>query len=148
MLLDATMKKVQFLHKAVEHLGVDNLIVLHARAEDVARSPDYRGVYDLATSRAVAKLPTLLEYSAPFVRIGGLIVAMKGKLAAEELSAGATAAAELGLQLREVVEVEFIPQVPHKERRLVVFEKRYATPPKYPRRVGLAKQRPIGGGAV
>lgn len=147
-LLDATMKKTQFLHKAIKYIGADNFKVLNARAEEIARSPNHREVYDLTTSRAVATLSTLLEYSAPFVRVGGLIVAMKGKLAEEEMSTGAIAAVEMGLRLKEVVEVEFIPGVTSKERRLVVFEKHRPTPAKYPRRVGLAKQRPLGKGAA
>ncbi len=143
-LLEATEKKVRFLELVGLELGLENLEVLHARAEDAGREPVYRESFDLATARALAPLPVVLEYCTPLVRPGGTILAMKGLLSEEELSQGVNASRELGLELREVLKVEYIAQIPQKERRLVVFDKNYATPGRFPRRMGLAKKRPLG----
>ena len=142
-LLEATEKKVRFLEHARAKLSLGNLEVLHGRAEDAGRKPGYRESFDVATARALATLPVLLEYCAPLVRPGGTILAMKGRLQEQELSQGIAASYELGVQLREVLKIDYGAQLPQKERRLVVFDKVYATPSKFPRRVGLAKKRPL-----
>lgn len=143
-LLEATEKKVRFLEYAKTELDLDNLEVLHARVEDAGRQPQCREAFDLATARALAGLPIVVEYCAPLVSPGGTILAMKGRLSEEELSQGIAASHELGTELREVLEVDYRPQLPQKERRLVVFDKVKATPTRFPRRVGLAKKRPLG----
>jgi 16S rRNA (guanine527-N7)-methyltransferase len=143
-LLEATEKKVRFLEYTRAVLSLENLEVLHTRAEDAGRRPDYREAFDIATARALATLPVLLEYCAPLVRPGGTILAMKGRLPEQELSQGIAASHELGLQLRDVLKIAYDAQLPQKERRLVVFEKVYTTPSRFPRRVGLAKKRPLG----
>ncbi len=143
-LLEATEKKVRFLEFVRAELTLNNLQVLHARAEEVGKDWAYRGTFDLATTRAVAALPVVLEYCAPLVRTGGKILAMKGRLTGEELSTGAVASRELGIELREVREVNYRAQLPQKERRLVVFDKVGVTPGRFPRKAGLAKKRPLG----
>jgi 16S rRNA (guanine527-N7)-methyltransferase len=143
-LLEAAEKKVRFLEYARLELGLGNLEVLHDRAEDVGRKPEYREVFDLATARALAPLPVVLEYCTPLVRAGGAILAMKGRLPEEELTQGIEASRELGVELREVLKIDFIAQLPQKERRLVIFDKVRATSVRFPRRVGFAKKRPLG----
>lgn len=143
-LLEATEKKVRFLEYVKTELGLDNLEVLHVRVEDVGRKPECREAFDLATARALAALPVVVEYCAPLVRPGGKIVAMKGRLPEEELSQGIKASRELGAELHEVLKVDYRVQLPQKERRLVVLDKVRATPSRFPRRVGLAKKRPLG----
>ncbi len=143
-LLEATEKKVRFLEYARAELGLRNLKVLHARAEDAGRKPRYRESFDLATARALAALPVIVEYCAPLVRPGGKILAMKGRLSEEELSKGIAASHELGVELGEVREVKYRAQLPQKERRLVVFDKVGTIPDRFPRRVGLAKKHPLG----
>ena len=143
-LLEATEKKVRFLEYVKMELNLGNLEVLHARVEDVGRKPEFRETFDLATARALAALPVVIEYCAPLVHPGGKIVAMKGRLSEAELSQGIKASRELGVELHEVLEVDYHVQLPQKERRLVVFDKIRATPDKFPRRVGLAKKRPLG----
>ncbi len=143
-LLEATKKKVNFLKYVREELNLQNLRLLNARAEEVGKGLEYREVFEIATARALAALPVVAEYCAPLVKVGGAIVAMKGPLAEEELAQGVAAAAELGLKLRAVLEVEYSAELTQKERRLVVFEKIAATPKKFPRRVGLAKKHPLG----
>ena len=143
-LLEATEKKVNFLKYVREELNLQNLRLLNARVEEVGKGLEHREVFEIATARALAALPVVAEYCAPLVRVGGAILAMKGRLSEEEIAQGATAAPELGLELRPVLEVEYSAELAQKERRLVVFEKVAATPKKFPRRVGLAKKRPLG----
>jgi 16S rRNA (guanine527-N7)-methyltransferase len=143
-LLEAVEKKVRFLEYARLELGLGNIEVLHDRAEDVGRKPEYSEVFDLATARALAPLPGVLEYCTPLVRPGGAILAMKGRLPEEELTQGVEASRELGIELREVQKVDFIAQLPQKERKLVIFDKVRATSDRFPRRAGFAKKRPLG----
>ena len=143
-LLEATEKKVRFLHYAREQLGLQNLALIRGRVEEEGKRASNREAFEVAVARALAELPVVLEYCAPLVRIGGLIVAMKGRLTEEELFQGEAASRALGLELREVSKVPYRTDLPQKERRLVVFDKNRAIPDKYPRRIGLAKKRPLG----
>ncbi len=143
-LLEATKKKINFLKHVREELDLQNLRLLSARAEEVGRDLEHREVFEIATARALAALPIVAEYCAPLVKVGGAILAMKGRLEEEELAQGAAAGSELGLELRGVLEVKYSAELTQKERRLVVFEKVAATPENFPRRVGLARKRPLG----
>ena len=143
-LLEATEKKVRFLNYVRENLGLQNLEIIQGRVEDKGKRAACREAFDFAVARALAELPVVVEYCAPLVRVGGQILAMKGRLPEEELSRGLVAAREVGVEVREVREVQYRAELPQKERRLVVFDKLYATPDKFPRRVGLAKKRPLG----
>lgn len=143
-LLESTEKKINFLMNVREELGLRNLRLLNSRAEEVGRELEYREVFEFATARALATLPVVAEYCAPLVKPGGAILAMKGRLSEEELAQGVAAGSQLGLELRGVLEVKHSAELLQKERRLVVFEKVSSTPKKFPRRVGLAKKRPLG----
>lgn len=143
-LLEATEKKVRFLHHASRTLGLKNTMVLHARAEEAEGQQVHREAYDLATARALASLPVVAEYCAPLVRLGGAVLAMKARLSPDELSQGEVAAGQLGLALGEIRRVDYLPHLPNKERQLVVLDKVRPTPASFPRRVGLAKKRPLG----
>src|SRR6266852_4861795 len=84
LLLEATGKKVTFMRHMVEALQLRDVIALHGRAEELGRDAGYRASFDVVTARAVASLPTLLEYAAPFCRVGGqLILPRKGDLVEE-----------------------------------------------------------------
>jgi 16S rRNA (guanine527-N7)-methyltransferase len=145
VLLETTEKKVRFLEYVKAELKLRNLNVLHARAEEAsARDSKFREAFDLATARALAALPVVLEYCVPFVRIGGKVLAMKGRLREEELSQGVAAASKLGAELSETLEPDYRSQLPQKDRRLLVFDKTALTPASFPRRIGLAKKRPLG----
>ena len=98
-LLEATGKKVRFLESPPRTLELGNANALQGRAEEVAHLSAYRGKYDIATARAVAALPTLLEYCAPFLRPGGLLLLPKKGDLSEELEAGRRAAAFLSTSL-------------------------------------------------
>ena len=143
-LLEATAKKARFLKTAMEELELPRIEVVNRRAEDIGATVEYRDSFDIAVARAVAATPVVVEYCAPLVKTGGAIVAMKGSPSTEELDAGARAAAGVGAELETVRAVTFIPEMVQKERNLVVFRKTKVTPRGFPRRVGLAKQRPLG----
>ena len=144
-LLEATAKKVRFLETAVQELNLRGIEVVNRRAEDIGTTVQYRASFDVTLARAVAALPVVVEYCAPLVRTGGVVIAMKGSPTSKELDAGARAAAEVGAELEMVRTVTFIPEMVQKERNLVVFRKTRPTPRGFPRGVGLAKQRPLGG---
>lgn len=143
-LLEATGKKVKFLQHVKDELQLPNLGILNARAEDAGMDRNLRDSNNLAVARALASLPVVLEYCAPFVKEGGVVLAMKGRLEEKELTAGRRAAARIGAELHSVVPVRFLPELEQKQRRIVVFRKTAPTPTGYPRRVGLAKKRPLG----
>jgi 16S rRNA (guanine527-N7)-methyltransferase len=141
-LLEATGKKVTFLEHVVERLGLRRVVAVKARAEELAHNPDHREQYDLALARAVADLPVVAEYTLPFCKVGGWVVAQKGEAGAAEAWAAEKAIALLGGELRRVLPVELagLPE----DRSLVVIEKVSPTPEKYPRRAGMPSKRPLG----
>lgn len=142
-LVESVQKKAAFLTHLVEVLRLQDVRVYPRRAEEAAHFPECREQFDLAVSRAVAPLPVVAEYCLPFVRMGGLMIAMKGRDVEDEIRAGARAVALLGGQLREVRPVR-LPGL-DAPRHLVVVEKASPTPPQYPRRPGLPSKRPLQG---
>ena len=143
-LVEATGKKAYFLRRAVSELSLNGAAVINARAEDAARAEEHRGRYDAVTARALAPLPVLVEYCVPLVRVGGHVVAMKGRLAEDEMGPGRRAAKLLGAKVSQIVRVPLLPEIGPKGRSLVVLEKVTRTPVEYPRRPGMAKKRPLG----
>src|SRR5690242_19920264 len=140
--LEATGKKARFQQEAVAALGLENVIVLTGRAEEFARQPEYRGRYDLVTARAVAALPTLLEYCCPFARIGGRVIAPKKGDLADEVAAGTKAASHLGAQLLAPTPVTIPPLA--DGRVLLVTEQKRSCPQQYPRAAGAPAKHPLG----
>lgn len=141
-LLEATRKKCDFLRHVVARLGVGNVSIVNARAEDAARDPAHRERHAVAVARAVAEMATLAEYLLPFVRIGGWIVAQKsGEIEAEVGRAGAAIMA-LGGHLRRIAPLR-LPGI-EEARCAVIVDKIAPTPDKYPRRAGMPEKRPIG----
>lgn len=138
VLLDATGKKVRFLAEVAAATGLSDIETVHGRAEDIARERAYRERFDLATARAVASLPVLLELTTPFLDVGGTALLPKGLDLAGELKPGARAARLLGCR---IVSSEVLPT---GDTRLVIVEKTTLTPKAYPRRTGLPNQAPLG----
>ena len=140
-LLEATGKKIAFLDHVIQTIGITNANTLNARAEEAGHMPDQRGAYDVVAARAVARLPSLLEYLLPLAKVGGVCVAMKGRTAAEESDDARRALTTLGGRLRPMVTVA-LPGVddPHY---LVVVEKVAPTPAAYPRKPGIPTRKPI-----
>ena len=135
-LLDSLGKRMNWLEQILPTLGVEAQCVT-ARAEDAAA--ECRESYDFATSRAVARLNILLELTAPFVKVGGAVLAMKGAAAKEELAEAQNAIRQLGLKVENVLEFP-IDGTAHS---VIVLRKVKPTPPKYPRRYAKIKQQPL-----
>lgn len=139
-LVESIGKKVAFLQHIVTLLGLDQVEVLTARAEQIGRDPQHRERYDVATGRAVADLRVLAEYCLPLCRVGGRFLAPKGQAVAAEVEQAQTAFATLGGQLATVAQVVLPRSEP---RAIVVVDKVAPTPAKYPRAVGVAARRPL-----
>lgn len=140
---DATAKKCAFVAAAAERLGLRNLKALTGRAEALGREAAHRDAYDLATARAVAALPMLLELSAPFIRRGGKFLALKGRTAMEELQAAKHAAGELKCKVIFTKEYEIGEGEAAQGRGILLFEKTAPTPETYPRPFARIKSRPL-----
>ena len=135
-LLDSLGKRMNWLETVLPTLGVDAECVT-ARAEEAVAQR--RETYDVATSRAVARLNILLELTAPYVKVGGKVLAMKGTAALEELQEAKNAIKRLGLQLERVAEFP----VDGTAHTVIVLRKVAPTPPQYPRRYAKIKQAPL-----
>jgi 16S rRNA (guanine527-N7)-methyltransferase len=140
-LVESVGKKADFCRRVVQELGLTGVEVLHGRAEQVGRQPEHREGHDWAVARAVARLPTLLEYMLPLLRLGGTAVAMKGESGPAEAHASDRALELLGGKLRQVLMVE-LPGVV-EQHNLIVIEKHSTTPERYPRRTGIPAKRPL-----
>lgn len=140
-LVDSVGKKVKFCQHIVQKLNLEGVRVIQGRVEELGHHPQHRQRYDWALARAVAILPALLEYLLPFVRIGGSVLAMKGESAHSEAHSAEHALRVLGGHLREILPVK-LPGVA-EDHFLVVVDKVAATPPGYPRRVGVPVKRPL-----
>ena len=135
-LLDSLGKRMAWLELILPQLGVEAECVT-ARAEEFAAKR--REQYDFATSRAVARLNILLELTAPFVKVGGAVLAMKGAAAREELAEAKNAIAKLGLKLETVTDFP----MDGTAHSVIVLRKVKPTPPQYPRRYAKIKQSPL-----
>lgn len=135
-LLDSLGKRMAWLERILPELGVEAECVT-ARAEEFAAQR--REQYDFATSRAVARLNILLELTAPFVKVGGKVLAMKGAAAREELEEAKSAIAKLGLELESIQDFP----VDGTAHSVIVLKKVKPTPPKYPRAYAKIKKTPL-----
>lgn len=140
-LLDSLNKRVRFLTEVTAAMGLPNVRCIHARAEEAARTAEHRAAYDIVVSRAVARLPVLLEYTLPFVRVGGTLLALKGRAYAEEQKEARRAAEVLGggrITARPV----HLPGLDDVRAILTVTKERQ-TPAAYPRGGGAPTRRPL-----
>lgn len=135
-LLDSLGKRVHWLEEILPTLGVHAQCIT-ARAEEAVA--ERREQYDFATSRAVARLNILLELTAPYVKVGGAVIAMKGSAAMEELAECTGAIKKLGLKLEEVKHFD----IDGADHSLIVLRKVGPTPKQYPRRYAKIKQAPL-----
>jgi 16S rRNA (guanine527-N7)-methyltransferase len=140
-LIDSLGKRVRVLGEIVSRLGLENVRLLHGRAEDLARDVSLRGAFDLCVSRAVARLPVLAEYCLPFLAVGGNLFAYKGEDVAEELAAAGHALSVLGGRVRAVHDASL--EAYGLRHTIVIVEKTAETPPAYPRRAGMPERRPL-----
>ena len=145
-LVDSAGRKTAVIARLAQAAELSNARAITARAEDWARTPAALGgggsAYDAMVARAVAALPVLVEYAAPLLVEGGVLVTWKGARSPDEEAAGAAAAAAVGLAPEEVLRVE--PFKGARDRHLHVFRKIAPTPERFPRRAGMARKRPLG----
>jgi 16S rRNA (guanine527-N7)-methyltransferase len=141
-LLEATGKKVRFLEAVIADLGLSQTRAIQGRAEDLAHDPQHRAAYDLVTARALAALPTLLEYCLPFCAPGGLVIAAKKGDISAELERSKAAAVKLGGRWAYLNPFS-LPGL-EDQRALVVYQQTQPAPAHYPRRAGAPLKHPLG----
>jgi 16S rRNA (guanine527-N7)-methyltransferase len=138
-LVESATRRCRYLARAVATGSLVNAEVVHARAEEW---PAGVGAHDLVVARALAALPVLCEYASPLLEPGGVLVAWKGAPDPVVVAAGAAAAEIVGLAPEDVHTVS--PYAAAERRTLHVFRKVAPTPPRFPRRPGMAVKRPLG----
>lgn len=141
VLLDSLTKRVRFLERVLDELGLREVTMRHARAEVAGRDPGLRERFDVVTSRAVAHLPVLVEWMLPFARVGGVAVAMKGPAIGPEVEAAARGIELLGGGEPRVE--EFLLPGANAGRSLVCIPKVRPTPMIYPRGTAAARRHPL-----
>ncbi|SCI29016.1 16S rRNA (guanine(527)-N(7))-methyltransferase RsmG [Romboutsia sp. 1001713B170207_170306_H8] len=140
-LLDSLNKRINFLQEVSNAVNLEDVEFIHGRAEDFGKNSEYREKYDVATARAVAGLPILMEFCVPFVKVGGYFVCLKGPNANLELEESKVAMEVLGVEFVEKIDIE----LPNEELKhnILVFKKVRNTPEKYPRKAGKPAKSPI-----
>lgn len=139
--IDSTKKKTDFVEMAKNTLNIHNLSVKNARIEDIAHSQDYRESFDTVISRAVAPLNTIIEYSAPLLKIGGQIIAYKGSNYKEELNEAENALKILNCRISDIKKYH-IDEI-DADRVAIIIEKMDKTPNKYPRPQNKPRLQPL-----
>ncbi|SHK04313.1 16S rRNA (guanine527-N7)-methyltransferase [Tepidibacter formicigenes DSM 15518] len=140
-LLDSLNKRINFLKEVCSSLELENVEFVHGRAEDFGKDEKYREKYDIATARAVASLPILLEYCTPFIKVGGYFVCLKGPSIGEELKESKKAMDVLGMEFVEKIDVKLpFTDINHN---ILILKKVKNTPTKYPRKAGKPSKNPI-----
>ena len=142
-LVESVGKKTAFLRDLVERLALDDVEVVTARIEELARTEGYRGQFDVALARGVGAMPVLIEYALPLCKGHGRLLAWKGKDGPEEAEASANALAQLGGKMAGMHSVDGLAPPLPPDRWLVCVEKVRRTPGRYPRRVGVPAKQPL-----
>ena len=140
-LVDSLNKRIIFLNEVCAALNLENIQLIHSRAEDLAKNKEYREKFDKSVSRAVANLSTLSEYDLPFIKTGGQMIAMKGFEIEEELKNAEKAINILGGKIKEVNKFTLINT--DNKRSIVVIDKVKPTPKQFPRKAGKPLKEPI-----
>ena len=140
-LVESIKKKAGFCGELTRVLGLRRVLISSERAETLGQDWEHREFYDIALARAVAGMPTLVEYLLPLVKVGGRAIIQKGASAKDEADAARNAIRLFGGKLHEIIPVE-LPGV-DGERFLVLIEKIKPTPGEFPRAVGVPSKSPI-----
>lgn len=141
VLMDSLKKRLKIIDELAESIGIKNVQTLHGRAEDLAKMPNHREGYDLCVSRAVANLAVLSEYTLPFLKVGGTLLAYKGPEALQEIKTSEKAIRLLGGALTEERRV-LIPGL-EASHVILVIDKINTTPAAYPRKAGTPAKEPL-----
>ena len=136
-LIDSVNKKVNFMNEVIEELKLEKAKAIHVRAEDYAK--DHREEFDMVISRAVANLSTLSEYALPFLKVGGIFIAMKGPKAEEEYEQAQNALKILGGELINIDTIDLYGNT----RKNILIKKVRSTKKKYPRGKNQPKKNPL-----
>ncbi|HWR44041.1 16S rRNA (guanine(527)-N(7))-methyltransferase RsmG [Sporomusa sp.] len=140
-LMDSLNKRLLFLREVTDTLELRGVELVHARAEEGGKNKLYRAKYQIAVSRAVARLNVLCELCLPFVKTGGWFIALKGAQYEDEATEAAKAIAILGGRIERIEPVN-LPGLADK-RAVIYIKKIAATPPDYPRRPGTPEKKPL-----
>ena len=140
-LVDSLNKRINFLNDVKEKIELKNITTIHSRAEEFGQNKIYREKFDIAVSRAVAKLNVLVEYLLPTIKVGGKIICMKGSKIKEELDEAKFAVKELGGNIK--YQEEFLLPETDIKRNIIIIEKIKNTPKKYPRKSGMPSRQPL-----
>ena len=139
-LLDSTGKKLKAVEDIAKRMGVANVQIIHMRAEDAGKKGEYRQQYDFATARAVAELRVLLEYTLPFVKVGGSFLSLKGAAAIEEIDGATNSLKTLGGKIEKVNEFT----LPGGDKRAIINVKKISQiPSRYPRVSAQIAKKPL-----
>lgn len=139
-LVEADRKKSLFLEKVWLEIGLTNVEVINRRAEELGQDSEYRGRFDICTSRAVASMNVILEYGLPLVQVGGKLILWKGRNYHQEIEQSGRALSMLG---GRVVGIHLYTLKEKNDRAILVVQKEQPTPAKFPRRVGVPAKRPL-----
>ena len=139
-LIDSVNKKLNIIRDITADFNLENLEIIHTRAEDLANDIEYREKYDIATTRAVSNLTTIVEYMLPFVKINGYAICMKGPNIRQELEDSKVAIEVLGGKLEKIESLNVGNEL---ERNIILIKKVKSTPKKFPRGKGKPLKEPI-----
>ncbi len=140
-LIDSLNKRINFLGEVVNALGLNNVKLVHSRAEEAGRNKLYRENFDLVVSRAVANIATLSEYCLPLVKVGGYFISYKSGSVDEEILLSGKAIGKLGGSLQKPIYF-YLPDT-DIERSFLIINKNSATPKVYPRKPGTPGKEPL-----
>ncbi len=140
-MMDSTGKKTDFVKMVVKELGLSDVNVINARAEEAGQSSELREQFDISVARAVASLNVLMEYCVPFIKTGGSFVALKSRTLEEEVKEASNAAGMLGVRKKEI----FTFTLPETDniRNIIVYEKIKPTDKRFPRKTGKPSKNPL-----
>jgi 16S rRNA (guanine527-N7)-methyltransferase len=138
-LVEAKQRKAEFLTALLPELGMSDVLVISRRAEEVAHDPRHREQYDFAVAKALAPVRTLAELTLPFLRMGGIVLAPKGKEAEAEAKDARVALETLAGSLRGVFDLP----LSQPAQKVVILDKDLPTPHRFPRRPGVPAKRPL-----
>ncbi len=141
VLMDSLKKRLKVVDELCRQLGINNITTLHGRAEDLARDKKHREKYDLCVARAVANTAVLVEYTLPFIKVGGSLLAYKGSDFEKELGEGQKSISLLGGKL--VDERSVAVDNLGLNHKIIVINKIKNTPMQYPRKAGTPSKEPL-----
>lgn len=141
VLVDSLNKRLLFLQEVIKELNLNNVEIIHSRAEDFGQNKKYRESFDIVTSRAVANLSTLSEYLIPLTKINGKCICMKAADTEDEIKQAQNAIKVLGGKIEKID--KFVLPETDLGRTIIIINKEKITSSKYPRKAGIPSKKPI-----